>query len=180
MKNRFIKGLLVASLLAFQATGQAEDIDLFVGVQPTETDAPNVLILLDNTANWNTAFTNEIAALVSTVSNLPVNADGSAKFRVGLMMFTESGTGNSGPDGGYVRAAVRSMTATKKAKYMDLLNSLDKLADKSNGGKLGMTMADAYQYFSGGAPYTGNNKVKTDYAGNTSGTAASKAIYALP
>lgn len=180
MKNRFLKCLVAASLLVFHLPATAEDIDLFVGLPPSAADAPNVLIILDNTANWNTAFTNEIAALKSVVENLPVNTDGTAKFRVGLMLFTESGGGNSGPDGGYVRAAVRPLNGANKIKYSALLNSLHVNDDKSNGGKLGNTMADAYYYFSGAAPYTGNNKVKTDYNGNTSGTAASNAVYALP
>ena len=65
-----------------------------------DTDVPNVLIILDNTANWNSAFTNEMAALSSVVSGLPAD-----KFRVGLMAFTETGSSNSGNDGAYVRAA---------------------------------------------------------------------------
>ena len=53
--------------------------------------------------------------------------------------------------------------------YATMINSLDQTADKSNGGKAGKTFAEAYQYFSALAPYTGNQKVKTDYTGNTYG-----------
>lgn len=181
MNNQIFKNVVMAGLLAFSVTSTAEDIDLFVGAPPPNaTDAPNVLILLDNTANWSSAFTNEIAALIATVNGLPVKADGTPLFRLGLMMFTETGGGNSGQDGGYVRAAVRPLTAANKTKYMALLNSLDKNGDKSNGGKLGNSMTDAYRYFKGQAPYSGNNKNKTDYLGNISGTTASNAIYALP
>lgn len=157
----------------------AADIDLFV--QPGGGGTPpNVLIVLDNTANWTTAFVDEIAALVATVNGLPVNADGSAKFRVGLMLFTESGGGNSGNDGGYVRAAVRSLDATNRPLYMALLNSLHVRDDRSNGGKLGKTMTDAWRYYAGAAPYSGNGKVKTDYTGNTAGgSAATVAMHAL-
>ena len=103
MKSGFLAGsLLATSLFALQMPAAAEDIDLFI--QPPAgggaAAAPNVLILLDNTANWNTPFTNEIAALVSTVNSLPVNGDGSARFRVGLMLFTETGGGNNNVDGG--------------------------------------------------------------------------------
>jgi type IV pilus assembly protein PilY1 len=179
--KRFISAVVAAlAVLVGYNPATAEDIDLFVQPPGVAAGQPNVLIILDNTANWNTAFTNEISALVSTVNGLAVNADGTAKFRLGLMLFTESGGGNSGEDGGYVRAAVRNLTAANKTTYVNLLNSLDKIADKSNGGKAGKTMADAYQYFSGLAPYTGNNKVKTDYTGNVSGTAQSNAIYLLP
>lgn len=157
----------------------AEDIDLFAGATPASTsELPNVLIVLDNTANWNTAFTNEMSALVSVVSGLPVN-----KFRVGLMMFTESGGGsgvggNTGNDGAYVRSAIRTLDADYKTKLVALLNSLHILDDKSNGGKGAKAMWEAHQYFAGAAPHAGNNKAKTDYTGSTWGTAQSQAIYA--
>lgn len=175
MKNLIYKSLLLTALLAFNHFAVAEDIDLFVGAPPSTTNVPNVLIILDNTANWNTAFTNEMAALSSVVSGLPAD-----KFRVGLMMFTETGGGNSGNAGGYVRGAVRLMNSANKLQYQSLVNSLDKIGDKSNGGKFAASMEEAYLYFSGGVPYAGNNKDKTDYTGNSSGTASSTAIYALP
>ena len=175
MKNLLYKSLLLTALLAINHSAVAEDIDLFVGASPSTTDVPNVLIILDNTANWNSAFSNEMAALSSVVSGLPAD-----KFRVGLMMFTETGTGDTGNDGAYVRAAMRLMNSATKTKYQNLVNSLDVTGDKSNGGKIGKSMEEAYLYFSAGIPHAGNNKIKTDYAGNASGTTTSNAIYALP
>jgi type IV pilus assembly protein PilY1 len=169
----------LAPSLDFSAA-TAEDIDLFVQPASEVEGLPNVLILLDNTANWNTPFTNEKAALAATVNGLGFNTDGSPKFRLGLMLFTETGSGDSNVDGGYIRAAIRDLTSANKTKFVNLVNSLDVLADKSNGGKAGKTMAEAYVYFSGLAPYTGNNKNKTDYTNSVYGTAASKAIYACP
>jgi len=174
MKNQLLKSLLIGTLLAFYLSAKAEDVDLFIGAPPSVTDVPNVLIVLDNTANWNTAFTNEMAALASVVNVLPAD-----KFRVGLMLFTETGSGNSGNDGAYVRAAIRPLDSANKTKYQNLVNSLDQTDDKSNGGKIGKSMEEAYLYFAGGVPHAGNNKVKTDYTGNASGTASSDAIYAL-
>lgn len=168
--------LTLATGLMVAAPGHAQyssDIDIYSG-STAVNDAPNVLIVMDNTANWNTAFTNEVAALVATVNALP-----DSKFRVGLMMFTETGGENSGDDGAYVRSAIRLLDTNYTPAFKNLLNSLGVTADKSNGGKAGLTMAEAYYYFSGKAPYAGNNKNKTDYAGNTSGTATSNAIYAL-
>ena len=152
----------------------ASDIDIF-SVASTAADTPNVLIVLDNTANWSSMFSREMKALTDTLSALQ-----SDRFRVGLMMFTETGTNNSGPDGAYVRAAVRPLTDTYKGRLINLVNSLDTQGDRSNNGKAGLAMAEAYRYFSGQAPVSGVRKDKTDYAGNTSGTAASQAIYALP
>ena len=165
----------LCALLLLQGVAQADDIDLFVGTPPNSTDAPTVLIVLDNTANWNTPFTSEIAALSSVISGLQAS-----KFRVGLMMYTETGNGNSTTDGGYVRAAIRLLDTDTKTKYQALVNSLDVGSDKSNSGKAGKAMQEAYLYFSAGVPYAGNNKPKADYSSNTTGTSASKAVYALP
>lgn len=170
------KNLLAALLISVSTAVLAEDIDLFVGAAPpTAADAPNVLIIMDNTANWNTAFTNERAALASVLSGLAQD-----RFKVGLMMFSETDAGNSNPDGAYVRAALRLMSATNKPLYQSLVNSLHVNNDKSNGGKLGLTMAEAYYYFSGANAYAGHNKAKRDYAGNSvAGYLPSNAVYAL-
>lgn len=165
---------LIAGLLLIPFSSFSEDVDLFVGTPPATTDLPNVLIILDNTANWSTPFTNEIAALNSVVSSLPAN-----NFKLGLMMFTETGSGNSGADGAYVRAAVRPLTTANKTLFQNLVASFNKNNDKSNGGKIGQSMREAYLYFANSAPYAGNNKAKADYTGNNSGTAQSNAIYAL-
>ena len=94
MKWNTYKYALLALLLPLQSV--AEDIDLFLGVPPTTGGKPNVLVILDNTANWNTAFENERKALADTFRAMDPN-----DFNVGLMMFGES------PDLGYVRAAIR-------------------------------------------------------------------------
>ncbi|MES2979930.1 MAG: PilC/PilY family type IV pilus protein [Pseudomonadota bacterium] len=183
-----IRSLIQCLLYVFMLMGLAasparaqfsSDIDIYGGPSALN-DAPNVLIIVDNTANWSSAFTNEIAALVSTVNSLPTN-----RFRVGLMMFTESGGTNIGNDGGYVRSAIRLLNTESgidyQTKFKALLNSLDVNNDKSSGGKAGITMAEAYYYFSGKAPYSGGDKTKADYTSNVAGgTTAANAIYALP
>ena len=90
MKTKRMSWCLFLCMVLASLPGRAEDIDLFVGTPSTSTaDVPNVLIIMDNTANWNTPFTNEKAALVSLFNGLPVN-----KFKVGLMLFSESGGGS--------------------------------------------------------------------------------------
>lgn len=186
---------LISSLFFLLALGagrsQAEDIDLFVGSPPATGNLPNVLIIFDNTANWNQPFANEKSALRTLFQNMPINADNSAKLNIGLMLFTETGNPNNNTDGGYVRAALRPMTPANKTTYANLINSLDQSADVSNGGKAGLTMAEAYRYLSAGVPRSGNGKTKTDFTGNTGANwknptftaaskAASQAVYALP
>ncbi|MBM5811852.1 MAG: pilus assembly protein PilY [Gammaproteobacteria bacterium] len=186
MKNGFLLRMLaVAGLLLGVPAALAEDIDLFVQPAGAQGGPPNVLILVDNTANWGrnvggqAIWINEQAALVSTLSNLPVNDDGTAVFRVGVLLFNETGNPNNNVGGGYVRAAIRDMTAANKTIYGNLLTSFNIISDRSNNGKAGLAMAEAWRYFDGDAPYAGNSKAKTDYLGNTSGTAQSNAVYAL-
>ena len=170
MKIRYLKCLLAAGMLAHSLAAQAEDIDVF-----TSPPIPaNVLIIVDNTANWELAFENEMRALFEAINSLEAN-----KFRVGLVFANQTGNPNNNVTGGYVRAALRLMNRTNKPVYLDLINSFDKNADKGNAGISSLVMAEAYRYLSGGAPYGGNYKVKTDYSGNTSGTAADRAVYAL-
>ena len=162
---------LAAALPSFAQ--YTSDIDIYGGV-PSAGTAPNVLIILDNTGNWSSPFPAEKDALITAFGSLPVD-----RFRVGLMMFTETGGSDSGPGGGYVRAALRLLNDDYRTRLGNMLTSLDVNADKGNSGKAGLTMAEAYAYFSGGTPYAGNNKAKTDYLGNTYGSAASAAIYSL-
>lgn len=171
MNIRYLKYVLVGATLALSVPAQAEDIDIYTGAP---TSPPNVLIIVDNTANWNTAFESEMAALASTFAALPEN-----KFRVGIMLFTETGKVDNNVNGGYVRGAIRLMDANSKGKYEALIKSFDKIADKGNGGVSSLVMAEAYRYLIGGSPYAGNSKGKADYTGNTYGTTQSQAVYAL-
>ena len=177
---------LAVGLMISHGSALAEDIDLFVQPAGAAAGTPNVLLVVDNTANWGRTvngqaiWINERAALIQTLSNLPVNADGTAAIRVGVMMFSETGGSNNNVDGAYVRAAVRNMTAANKATYQSLFTSFDVAADRSNNGKTGLAMAEAYRYFAGQAPHAGNRKAKTDYLGNVSGTLQSRAVYGLP
>ncbi|MDQ0570455.1 type IV pilus assembly protein PilY1 [Variovorax paradoxus] len=186
MKKNFFRPLWAAALLMLSlSAAQAEDIDLFVGYNQTVADAPNVLFVVDNTANWTPMFAAEMNALASAFESLPTG-----KFKVGVMMFSETGGGNSNVDGAYLRAGVRLMDDATKAKYGTMIRNLDVSADKSNGGKAGKMMAEVYRYLAGQAPMAGNNKLKADYTGNVStygsgknesaGSVASRAIWALP
>ena len=173
---KLVKSAVAASLTVASTLTAAEDIDLFMGLASGSTASlPNVLIIIDNTANWNTAFEAEMSALAATVAGLRAG-----KVRLGFMLYTETGGGNGNPDGGYVRAAVRTMSEDTKPLYQALVESLDKNDDKSNNGKLGLTMSEVDRYFSGREAYAGHNKVKRDYTNNSvSGLDASNAIYAL-
>ena len=174
MLKKLKKIALAATLVAIHAVGQAEDIDLFAGA-PVAADVPNVLIVIDNTANWSSAFAAEMAALAATIEGLETDT-----VRLGFMMYTETGSGNDAPDGTYVRAAVRTMSETNKTLYKALVNSFDVTKDKGNNAKAGLAMSEVDRYFSAAEAYAGANKAKRDYSGNhVPSLNASNAVYAL-
>ena len=114
MKFPIWKSTALLATMTLHASLRAEDIDLFVGNPVASNGLPNVLFIVDNTANWTQAFNNEIAALSSTFASLPENEDGTARFNIGLMLSAETGSGNNNVSGGYIRAAIRPMTAANK------------------------------------------------------------------
>src|SRR5688572_20186313 len=164
---------LVASLASACALGAStgalgqfvdpvgDDTDIFLANPTIAATRPNVVILLDNTANWNTPFDIEKQALVNITNSLLTDA-----FNVGLAMFVETGGANDTRDGAYIRYAVRQMTPTNKTRFAAVVNSLDKLGDKSNNAVPGLAMGELYRYFAGLQAVSGSGKAKRDYWGN--------------
>ena len=174
MKN--IKPLLIGLLAAVSMLAMPgfaafdpvnDDTDIFLSNPNVPGERPNVLIILDNTANWNTAFLNEQSALVSTVNGLD------DRYNLGLMLFPETGGGNDSIDGGYLRFGVRQMTATNKSALSTLVNGLSKLGDKGNNSTLSLAMAEAYYYFNTKTNRASFGKIKTDWPGNSGNTITS-------
>lgn len=192
MIKNFIRRAVVATLLSIGiGPALAEDIDIYSANTTVTVDAPNVLIVMDNTANWSqsfggsTKFAAELTALSTVVSALKT------QFNLGVMMFTETGGSNSNTDGGYVRFAIQGMTDSSgnataaRSCLLKMVGSgstctstntnyslLDIGNDKSNGGKAGVTMGEVYDYFAGLNAYAGNNKIKADPLAFVSGTIA--------
>ena len=205
MTIRTLTRLLAAAAFGAAASSAlAEDIDIFSQNTSVPTGAPNVLIVLDNTANWSqsfdssTKFAAEKVALAQIINNLIAKA---LPINIGLMLFTETGSPNTNTDGGYVRFAIQPIidqngqptnaanclltmmggtpttpcSGANTTYYTSLSNDCSSTTapcDKSNGGKIGVTMAEAYEYYAGINAYAGNNKVKADPTAFTSGTIA--------
>ena len=80
MKTTFWASLAATVLAVGSIPSRAEDIDLFIQPGGSAT-LPNVLLVLDNTANWSrnvdgqAIFINERLALENTFENLETNAD---------------------------------------------------------------------------------------------------------
>lgn len=170
---KFCVAAAATGLLALARPASADDTDLFLSSPGGPSTAPNVLIILDNTANWSPMFTAEIAALKSVIAGdgTAANPGLDERFNVGLMMFVETGgsapCSNGTTDGSYVRFAVRNMTTGNKTSLKNILNGLDVNNDKSNNAVYGLTMNEARQYFADAAARSGGDQAKRDWSGNT-------------
>ena len=175
MSKRKAQGYVAAALMLLNLPVVAEDIDLFAPRPPDEdTGRPQVLLIVDNTANWNTAFVNEKAALVKTFNGLPLD-----RFDVGIMFF-------GSPDTGYVRAAMRPMNAVNRPLYSAMINNLHVSNDRGNARTLARTFSEAHRYLRGletvdAAATTGSpHNTKRDYRLNTAGNIHDDRVHARP
>jgi type IV pilus assembly protein PilY1 len=170
--------LAVGLALASPTAPHAEDIDLFVSAATSSTgNNPNVLIILDNSANWSSNSQHwtssipgespfkqgqsELRALRTVV------LESTDKVNIGLAMFRSG----SLPDGIYIRSAVRTMNTTNKQNLADLIGDstcvngtgangtpkcIFKNFDTNNPEKVnsanidyGAALFDAFKYFGG-------------------------------
>ena len=150
---------------------QNDDTDLFLRNPGIPAQRPNVLLVVDNSANWNTAFATEKAALIAVVNGLD------ERYNVGLAMFPETGGGNSNTEDGLtIRFAIRQMTAANKAALVSMINALDKINDKGNNATPGLAMHEIHQYFNAKPSISTWGKAKGDIAGNTTGNPVAAAL----
>lgn len=114
--------LLAATSLHFPAA-QAEDIDLFTNPGASAATAPNILIILDNSANWSRndqawpigkQGESELRSLAKLMDDPNINEG----VNIGLMMFA-----SGAPDGAYVRYAVRNMTPANRAAFKEMIGT---------------------------------------------------------
>jgi len=171
---------LAAALSLAPLAGLAEDIDIFLTNEGSSaTAAPNVLIVLDNSANWSasfpggTKFAAEMDALAGVIGTLD------NRMNVGLMLMDETGTGTVAPTtGSYVRFAIRNMSTTNRNGLVNLIRNLGINADKTNNASWGFAMFEVFKYFGGGTgspqgatafgptAFSGFGQPKRDYPGN--------------
>lgn len=161
-------GLLLSPMLSATTTFDPvhEDTDIFLVNPAISSQRPNILIVLDTTANWAQAYANEKAALVAVVNSL------SDSYNVGLMQFTGGSI-----EGTYMRYAIRQMTSANKSALATMVGNLTNSpatngsGDKTNNGVPGQTLSEAYAYFKGNTSPTivrsSGFEVRTDYTGNT-------------
>lgn len=171
--------LLAAATLLCAGVARAEDVDLFNQPQAGSLPAPNILFILDNTANWSrasqqwvgssTAGDAEILAIKNFVGGLTRPAN------VGLMEFT-----TAGQTGGYVRFSIRDMTvAANKTAFQQVVGgiSVNSSAEKVNqsSGNIANTLYEAWLYVKGAQSWAGMDSL-ADRPGNTGLTASGQGL----
>ena len=150
------------------SAAHAEDIDIFgAGGRGIASD-PNLIIIIDNSANWNqplgggSKFAAIRSALVGVVTAL---TDATGNINLGLMLFNEQGgqplAGGqpTGPaDGTYVRYAARTMSsAANRSAFVALLNGLDAVADRGAAMQPTLALEEARRYLGGLQMLNGGN-----------------------
>ncbi len=164
-----------------------DDTDIFLANPQFAATRPNVLIFVDNTANWSqsssgtTKYAGVRAGLTSVLTNV-VNDN----YNVGLGMFVETGSPNNNVDGGYMRFGVRQMSGTaadttsNKGKLIAMINALSENGDKGNGAVYSLAMAEMFKYFAGLTSKSGHGKQKSDAGGSVYFSSGRQALSGSP
>jgi len=121
----------LATSLMLSPLARAEDIDLFTNPAAPPGIAPNILIVLDNSSNWNRndqGWTDPLTGInpfkqgqaelraLRTLMDDPLMTEG---INFGLFMFNSGGSGE--PDSGYPRFHIRPMNQVNKDAFKELI-----------------------------------------------------------
>lgn len=169
----------LSALLVGAMPARADDTDLYNQPPGATLPAPNILFILDNTANWSrasqhwvgsaTAGDAEIKAIADFVKNLTKPAN------VGLMMYTVTGK-----TGGYVRYGIRDMTVSANNTAMQNIVSaisVNSPSEKVNqsSGNITNSLYETWLYLNASASWAGMDG-SADYSGNSGLTPAGQSL----
>jgi type IV pilus assembly protein PilY1 len=171
--------LAMAVLLAAPTLARAEDIDIY-SLPPGAADLPNVLFLIDNSANWSAsvpgngrcthwpdtgaALSNkdnsaksgaQLCALVTVVEKLAARAaanGGLPVARIGVMMFNSDNL----KTGAYPRIDFTAVTPLNKVSLQNKIKAISAGSDTAAAApEVGLGMYEAYLWFKGEPPKYG-------------------------
>ena len=159
----FLHSIITLTCIISVSSAQAEDIDLFMNNAAPSSSNPNILIIIDTASANNSNITNtcggankKIDMERCIIANLVNSADVNDKVNMGLSVFNPTG----GAKGGYIRYAVRQMTAANKTTLAASVNGVT----TSSNAPYAKTMHEAYLYYSGKEPYAGTSSNQYDSA----------------
>lgn len=190
MKNVNLRSILAVILVFFHIGVAAEAIDLFAGTTPPNSGLPNVLIILDSSANWSSSISvpncfykdNGVTTTDGPKADNPDKEQGT-KMAIqkcalyNLVDALPTGAGgaalfnvglmlfNESPasnSGGYPRRAFIPLNIANKTALKTTIKSLSLKDDKGNNAAFAKAMHEAYLYFKGSAPYKGTAGTKWD------------------
>lgn len=171
-------GLLTLAVgLIFSHTAQAQyssDIDIYAS-NSASSDLPNVLFVLDNSANWNAnsgqpncyykengiptttgpstqskKSSIEQCALYNVIDALPTGPAGAALFNIGFMVFNATNVDT----GARPIKAFTALTAAGKTALKTLIKDLDN-SQSPSPTSFALAMHEAYLYYAGALPFSG-------------------------
>jgi type IV pilus assembly protein PilY1 len=187
-----LRALLAVIALLAGAAVRAEDIVIY-SLPPGAADLPNVLFVIDNSANWSADLANgnctqwpdtgtpvpnadkskksgaQLCALVEVVERLAGRAaanGGNAVARIGVMMF------NSGSSkvGAYPRINFTAVTPANKIALQTQLKTISRSTDTAAAAPdTGLAMYEAYLWFKGAPPQYGRDTPTFDPTAFASG-----------
>ncbi|MGJ8668461.1 MAG: pilus assembly protein [Oceanococcus sp.] len=142
--------------LPFQAA--SEDIEIFSADDSSLVSKPNVLIVIDNSANWSrqsqkwpgglTQGQSEARAIKKVIESLDDDS-----INVGLLEYSTAGNANTN-EGGYIRYHIRPLNANNKVAFSGELDTIfnninDPIEKRSSGNAFGTLFWDIYNYLGG-------------------------------
>lgn len=194
---RPMRALLGAAVfLAGVSCARAEDIDIY-SLPPGAADLPNVLFLIDNSANWSanlpgsgrcthwpdtgtplpssdasTKAGAQLCALVTVIERLAARAaanGGQPVARIGVMLFN-SGTSKVGA---YPRLAFSAVTPANRDELQEKIKTITSTGGgdtAASSPQVGLGMYEAYLWFKGEAPQYGRDTPAFDPTAFLSGS----------
>ena len=199
MTQSFAQKIVAAVLLALSwvATPSyaqyTSDIDIYSGT--SGGSAPNVLFVLDSSANWNAALKEdcfykdngvvtsatpskgrtkggiEQCALYNVIDSLPIGAGDTPNFNIGFIVFNETNVSA----GARVIKAFTPLNAAGKTALKSVIKNLDQNQSPSPTS-YGLAMHEAYLYYTEQAAYSGQRAGTLPF----DGAAFSSGHYSLP
>jgi type IV pilus assembly protein PilY1 len=176
MKRTILNAGLTMGLLGpiLQMPTQADDIDLYKVGSGGSSALPNVLLVIDNSANWNATMADGKSKRIvehEALHQIFSSSKYEGLIRVGVMVFSN---GNQ-PNGGKVLRDLRDLTPTYRTDLATLFDPAKMTSNgpiaKSNNAPYALMMNEAYLYFGGKKPAAGvqdgdHDKAAIDTNGN--------------
>ena len=184
MKN-FFKSMLAIGLFSISLSSIAEDIDLFVGANPSSTSIPNVMIVLDNAANFSSSASGSSCVIDGTATLLSGTVGGveqcalynlingisttTTTVNIGMMVYNANNIRDinnancGGTVGGCLSLPLTPLTAANKTTILNWIKSWKTTGGagsgyiKASGQATAAAMQETWAYYAGRTGLSGRS-----------------------